>query len=88
MKVDLLSKFGEPQGQIDIPDEVVSAANRVNSWLQQQSIKGGVLILCGVTLADPIPSMTVAKVPDVAPPETQERIKQEFAKRGFWWNCD
>jgi hypothetical protein len=85
MKVDLFKKDGTPAGQVEVPDEVVSAANRVNTWLHGSALDGGIEVLCGVTLADPLPSMVIAKEPPPQKPLGDIEGIQSVAKRGFWW---
>lgn len=54
MKVDLFSKSGDPMGTVEIPDDIIDAANRVNTFLSGQVGRtGAVQILCGLMLAPP-----------------------------------
>jgi hypothetical protein len=84
MKVELLTKDGKPLGFVEIPDEVVSAANRVCTWLSGQlGTHGEVQSICGVMLAPP----PASKMPlDTEPPLPLDKGRSPLRK--FWWNRD
>jgi hypothetical protein len=90
MKIDLLARDGKPAGQIDVPDEIVSAAQRVNTWLNQQAIHRGVAVLCGVTLAFPLPTMLTGTPAIPVDGEVKMRLGEDSLRdqRQLWWKRD
>jgi hypothetical protein len=83
MKVELRGPDGEPRGEMEVPDEIVDAANKVCTWLTQQeslpNTRERVAAVCGVCLHVP---------PEVARSTNIDRIAKDAkpdTQRKLWW---